>query len=102
MSITIDLTKLKRVPSKDDIERAAKFLENKIPVIIEKNRIFFEENKYPKKIDYLISHSMTDGTGLITYKVPYLVFPDPWLSQDIKEDVTKTFFDSIFSIINGE
>jgi hypothetical protein len=102
MSLTIDLSQLKRPPTKDDIDAAQRLLEKEIPLIIERNKSFFEENNFDKRIEYFISHALTDGAGLVTYKVPFLSFTDSWLSKDIKTEVTKSFFNSLFLVINKE
>lgn len=100
MNKTIDFTKLKRIPSSNDIEEAQKQLETVLPEIIQRHFAFFESNKHPKKIDYIVNHSISSKGGFIQVPYPEILFMDSWLIEEIREEVAIKFYEYLFSVVN--
>lgn len=98
----IDFTKLKRIPTSEDIKKASDKLLEEIGNIISVNEKFFTEGNHSKKIDFIISPYLTSESGLIQYPYPQVSFPDYWLSDKIKIDTTIKFYELLFQIINND
>jgi len=98
----IDFTKLKRIPTSEDIKKASDKLLVETKNIISENNSFFVEGNYKKRIDFIIIPYLTSNSGLTQYPYPQVSFSDYWLSDKIKIDTTKKFYELLFQIINDE
>lgn len=102
MNKTIDFTKLKRIPASIDIEKAQKQLEIVLPEIIQSHLAFFESSEHPKRIDYVVNHSMSSKGGFIQVPYPEILFMDSWLTEEIRQETALKFYDLLFTILNTD
>jgi len=98
----IDFTKLKRIPTVEDINKASNQLMAEIDNVISANESFFIEGNHPKKIDYIIIPYISSESGLTHYPYPQVSFIDQWLSDKIKMETTGKFYELLFRIVNDE
>lgn len=102
MNKTIDFTKLKRIPTSNDIEEAQKQLEIVLPEIIQSHLAFFESNEHPKKIDYIVNHSISSKGGFIQVPYPEILFIDSWLTEEIRQETALKFYEFLFTVVNTD
>jgi len=97
----IDFTKLRRIPSQADVNKAFKELEGELDTIITENEDFFIKGNYPKRIDCIIIPHIISKSGLMQSPYPQVSFLDSWLSDKIKRETSVKFYELLFRIVNN-
>jgi hypothetical protein len=94
--------KLKRTLTEDEQQIAFKKLEEKVKIIQDEHADYFKIKDNPKSIEYMLASGRTDWSGLIVYNVPFIVFLNQNLNEEIKDEVRKSFIDIVNDIINSK
>ena len=92
--------KSNRSLTEEELQIALIKLEEEIKIIREQNSDYFDNEKNPNSIDYVLAPGLLDWTGFTENNSQFFAF-NPGLSEAIRQDVIKSFIAIVNDITNS-